>query len=58
MSSASFWGGNKPTASWMTRDDIIAAFRHFGFDAIDIIDDQPEVKPGPAFSFAARRAPH
>lgn len=51
----SFWGGNKPTASWMTRDDIIAAFRHFGFDTVEIIDDQTEAKPGPAFSFAARR---
>jgi SAM-dependent methyltransferase len=52
----SFWGGNKPTANWMTRDDIVAAFRNFGFDVVEIIDDQPEAKPGPAFSFAARRS--
>jgi len=51
----SFWGGNKPTANWMTRDDILAAFRHFGLDMVEIIDDQTEAKPGPAFSFAVRR---
>lgn len=52
----SFWGGNKPTANWMTRDDIIGAFRHFGFNEVNVIDDQPEAKPGPAFSLAAKRS--
>ena len=53
----SFWGGNKPTANWMTRDDLIAAFHHFGFDEIDVIADQVDVQPGPAITFAARKTP-
>jgi SAM-dependent methyltransferase len=53
----SFWGGTKPTASWMTRDDLLAAFRHFGFDRVDVIADEPDVQPGPAITFAARKTP-
>ena len=51
-----FWGGNKPTASWMKRDDILAAFRHFGMDHIEIIADDPGAVHGPAISFAASRS--
>lgn len=51
-----FWGGNKPTASWMTRDDILAAFRHFGLDQITIITEDRDAHPGPTVCFAARRA--
>src|SRR5438477_3611839 len=32
-----FWGGNKPSASWMKRDDILSAFRHYGLEQITII---------------------
>ena len=51
-----FWGGNKATASWMKRDDILAAFRHFGMDQIDIIADDRGAVHGPAISFAASRS--
>ncbi len=51
-----FWGGNKPSASWMNRDDILGAFRHFGFDAIEIIADEPDAMHGPVLTFAARRS--
>jgi SAM-dependent methyltransferase len=51
-----FWGGNKPVASWMTRDDIIGAFRHFGFDVIDIIAQEPDAKHGATVTFAARKS--
>ena len=51
----SFWGGNKPSASWMTRDDILAAFRHFGLGEIDVIADDPDAQHGPTITFTARR---
>ena len=50
-----FWGGNKPAASWMTRNDILAAFRHFGLAEIVIITDDRDTEPGPTVCFAARR---
>jgi SAM-dependent methyltransferase len=50
-----FWGGNKPSASWMKRDDILAAFRHFGLDEIVVIAEEPHSQPGPSITFAARR---
>lgn len=51
-----FWGGNKPAASWMTRDDILAAFRHFGMDEIEIIAEDPNALHGATTCFAARRS--
>jgi hypothetical protein len=27
-----FWGGNTPTASWLSRDSIEQCFRHFGYE--------------------------
>jgi hypothetical protein len=52
---ASFWGGNKPSASWMKREDILTAFRHFGLDEIKIIAEEPDSQPGPSITFAAQR---
>jgi SAM-dependent methyltransferase len=50
-----FWGGNKPSASWMKREDIFAAFRHFGLDDIKIIAEDSDAPHGPTTCFAARR---
>ena len=51
-----FWGGNKSSSSWMQRDDIVAAFRHFGFERVDIINDEPNGANGPNFCLAASRS--
>jgi Protein of unknown function (DUF1698) len=51
-----FWGGNKPSASWMKREDILGSFRHFGLDEITIIAEEPDSQPGPSITFAARRS--
>jgi len=51
-----FWGGNKPSASWMQRDDILAAFRYFGLDQIEVVGEDPKALHGPTITFAARRA--
>ena len=52
MSYDLFWGGNKPIASWMTQQDIVRAFAHFGFSEFRILDDQPNHPNGGAFSAA------
>jgi hypothetical protein len=51
-----FWGGNKPSASWMRRDDILAAFRHFGLNEIEVVGEDPNSLHGPTIIFAARRS--
>jgi SAM-dependent methyltransferase len=52
-----FWGGNKSSSSWMGRGDIIAAFRHFGFERVEAFDDNPDGRDGPSFSLAASKRP-
>ena len=51
-----FWGGNRDVARWMTKDAILAAFRHFGLAEISVLEESPDHVNGPAFTFAARRA--
>ena len=51
-----FWGGNQPVAAWMYKEDVLGAFRHFGFNDIQICFDSPEQTPGPAFAFTARKS--
>jgi SAM-dependent methyltransferase len=53
--SSNFWGGNKQTATWLERDTLLAAFRHFGLSDITVILDDPNHPNGPAITFAARR---
>lgn len=53
---AGFWGGNQATASWMSKDDLLGAFAHFGLSDITVIEDQPDHPNGPAITFAARRS--
>ncbi|HTI67053.1 MAG TPA: DUF1698 domain-containing protein [Caulobacteraceae bacterium] len=50
-----FWGGNRDIASWMDRDAILGAFRHFGLDRVEVIEEAPDHVNGPAFTFVARR---
>lgn len=50
-----FWGGNKPSASWMTREAILSAFRHYGMNEIEIIQEDRTAPHGPTICFAARR---
>jgi SAM-dependent methyltransferase len=51
-----FWGGNTPVASWLSKEEILSAFRLFGFDQIEIIDEQTNHPHGACMSFAARRS--
>ena len=51
-----FCGGSSPFSRWMTRDDILACCRHFGFAEIQINFEQPDHTNGPCFAFVASKA--
>ena len=57
MAYDKFYGGNKPIASWMSRESILNAFKHFGLDDIVVMSEDPDHPHGAYFSFAARRLP-
>lgn len=50
------FAGVQHYASRLTRSDILAALRHFGFTEIEIARDEPEHPGGPAFSITAAKA--
>ena len=51
-----FWGGNRPSSSWMARSDILKALTHFGFDRVEILTEEPQHPYGACFSVAAERS--
>jgi uncharacterized protein DUF1698 len=50
-----FWGGNKPAASFMARDDILRAFAQQGFANVRIHDEDLSHPGGPCFSVSLWR---
>lgn len=50
-----FWGGNSSSAAWMSQEDILKAFRFFGFQDFQVDFDEPLHPAGPAFAFSARK---
>jgi hypothetical protein len=52
-----FCGGSLPHANWMTREEIVACLRHFGYTEIATNFDAPEHVDGPAFALVARKRP-
>ncbi|MBV9611166.1 MAG: class I SAM-dependent methyltransferase [Acidobacteriaceae bacterium] len=51
-----FCGGSRPYAHWMTRDDILACLKYFGFDSIQTSYENLEHPDGPSFAVLARRS--
>jgi len=51
-----FCGGGRPYCYWMTRDDIIKAFKHFGLTEITIGIEDPQHRNGPAFTLVASQS--
>lgn len=49
-----FCGGPAEFARWLSRDDLLRAFDHFGFDVLAFAFDQPDHPHGPALAFRAR----
>jgi hypothetical protein len=52
---AGFCGGCRPYSYWMTRDDIVEGFKHFGLTEITIGIEEPHHQNGPAFTLVASR---
>jgi hypothetical protein len=47
-----FWGGNKPSASRLSRDDILRAFRQQGFVHSELHEEDLQHPGGPCFSMS------
>ena len=52
---AGFCGGTSSYSHWMSRDDILACLRFFGFQDLRVAFDEPHHTNGPAFCVAALR---
>lgn len=52
-----WWSGGTPKRAWMEQNDILLAFKHWGFEKQIIIHDHPVLLPGATFSFVAKRPP-
>ena len=55
MDEKLFLGGNQAQTAWMTQQDIVRAFAHFGLSTATIISDQCESLNGSHFSGAFAR---
>lgn len=51
-----FCGGSEAHSYWLSREDIIACLKHFGFSEIKINFDQPNHPNGPSFALVAFRS--
>lgn len=56
MNYGKFWGGNKPVASWLSKDDMLNAFRVFGFNSIEVVQEHTDHPHGACMSFTAQRS--
>lgn len=55
MDSGTFWGGNKPVASWLGREDMLSAFKAAGFNQVEVIQEHLTHPHGACMSFVAQR---
>jgi hypothetical protein len=49
-----FWGGNMPTASWLSREAIEQCFRHCGYD-LSVHEDNRATQAGHHITATALR---
>jgi hypothetical protein len=57
LEQSNFSGGPTAEVTWMTRDDILGAFRHFGFSEMIEAPDELDHPHGPAMMFVAMKPP-
>jgi hypothetical protein len=50
--SGTFWGGVQDKSFWMSRDDILRAFKMYGFVNVDVHHEEPNHQNGPSFSIS------
>ncbi len=51
-----FCGGSEPYSYWLTREELLACLKHFGFTDIQINFEQPDHPHGPSFALLAKRS--
>lgn len=56
LQAKAFCGGGQSYSNWMTREDILACFKHFGFDEIIANETSLENQLAPCFDFIARKS--
>jgi uncharacterized protein DUF1698 len=52
--SPGFCGGSETCSYWMSRSELMASFRHFGFRDVEIGFDHPDHPNGPGLAIAAK----
>src|SRR5205814_7530777 len=52
-----FWGGNKSSACWLPKDDILRLLAAVGFRHVTVLRDEPATPNGPAVTVAASKEP-
>ena len=57
LETTRFAGGSEQFSNWLSRDDLLGALRHAGFNHIDIGDEELEHTNGPCISLVAMRRP-
>jgi hypothetical protein len=55
LGNPGFMGGSEHYSHWLSREDLIGALKHFGFDEITVQFDQTDGPAGPNISLLARR---
>lgn len=50
-----FCGGGAATSRWLSREDLLGALRHVGFDDVEVGFDDPAHPNGPALALIARQ---
>ena len=55
MDAGTFWGGNKPVASFLSRDDVLRAFRQHGFTQFQLHHEDLQHPAGPCLSVSLWR---
>ena len=56
LHAASFCGGSRSTANWLSRSDLLGALSHFGYDHVEIGLEEPDHPNGPALMLYATRS--
>jgi hypothetical protein len=55
LDTTRFAGGSDDYSSWLSKDDLLGAFRHAGFTGITVGEDDLQHANGPCISFVARK---
>jgi hypothetical protein len=51
-----YCGGSADHSAWLSRDDLLSAFRHFGFTTLRLLREDPQFPNGPCMLFTARKS--